>query len=93
MPAVFSATYTPIAAAGTQGQIKHVARLLATQLNSVGLGPGASIAKTQSKVPVVSSYRVNVLFNESSPVAVSNRCLYEYLWLTLALISENRSRR
>ena len=52
MPPLFSATYTPIAAAGTQGQIKHVARLLATQLNSVGLGPGASIAVFQKSVPV-----------------------------------------
>lgn len=54
MPPLFSATYTPIAAAGTQGQIKHVARLLATQLNAAGLGPGATVAKNQ-KVPVVSS--------------------------------------
>lgn len=45
MPSLFSATYTPIAAAGTQGQIKHVARLLATQLNAVGLGPGAELAR------------------------------------------------
>lgn len=50
MPPLFSATYTPIAAAGTQGQIKHVARLLATQLNNAGLGPGASIAKTQKTI-------------------------------------------
>ncbi|KAF6211989.1 hypothetical protein GE061_012506 [Apolygus lucorum] len=54
MPPVFSATYTPIAAAGTQGQIKHVARLLATQLNAVGLGPGASIA-SKTKPPVRST--------------------------------------
>uniref|UniRef100_A0A1B6C9A1 Symplekin n=1 Tax=Clastoptera arizonana TaxID=38151 RepID=A0A1B6C9A1_9HEMI len=45
MPSLFSATYTPIAKAGTQSQIKHVARLLATQLNAVNLGPGASLAK------------------------------------------------
>ncbi|XP_014288732.1 symplekin isoform X2 [Halyomorpha halys] len=50
MPSVFNATYTPIAAAGTQAQIKHVARLLATQLNAAGLGPGATIAKTQKPV-------------------------------------------
>ncbi|KAG8333354.1 hypothetical protein J6590_000498 [Homalodisca vitripennis] len=46
MPPLFAAIYTPIAAAGTQGQIKHVARLLATQLNAVGLGPGAALAKS-----------------------------------------------
>ncbi|BET00821.1 symplekin [Nesidiocoris tenuis] len=51
MPPVFSASYTPIAAAGTEGQIKHVSRLLATQLNAVGLGPGASIAKAKASVP------------------------------------------
>jgi len=38
MPAQFQATYTPIAAAGTQLQIKHMARLLATQLVAAGLG-------------------------------------------------------
>ncbi|RZF35803.1 hypothetical protein LSTR_LSTR009219 [Laodelphax striatellus] len=43
MPSVFSATYTPIAAAGTQGQIRHVARLLATQIAAAGLGPGNAI--------------------------------------------------
>ena len=56
MPSVFNATYTPIAAAGTQAQIKHVARLLATQLNSAGLGPGATIAKTQKPILVCSIY-------------------------------------
>uniref|UniRef100_A0A0X3NLC9 Symplekin n=1 Tax=Schistocephalus solidus TaxID=70667 RepID=A0A0X3NLC9_SCHSO len=32
MPAAFNATYTPIAAAGTNPQIRHLARLLAAQL-------------------------------------------------------------
>ncbi|BHF81209.1 hypothetical protein SprV_0702433900 [Sparganum proliferum] len=32
MPATFNATYTPIAAAGTNPQIRHLARLLAAQL-------------------------------------------------------------
>ncbi|CAH0768020.1 unnamed protein product [Bemisia tabaci] len=40
MPPLFSATYTPIAAAGTPQQIKHVARLLATQISTAGLGTG-----------------------------------------------------
>jgi len=38
MPAHFQSTYTPIAAAGTHLQIKHMARLLATQLVAAGLG-------------------------------------------------------
>ncbi|CAG0886922.1 unnamed protein product, partial [Darwinula stevensoni] len=37
MPSLFASTYTPIAAAGTTAQIRHVARLLATQLASVGI--------------------------------------------------------
>ena len=37
MPPLFASTYTPIAAAGTTAQIRHVARLLATQLTSVGI--------------------------------------------------------
>lgn len=32
MPSVFNATYTPIAAAGTNTQVRHLARLLAAQL-------------------------------------------------------------
>ncbi|KAK9503177.1 hypothetical protein O3M35_011802 [Rhynocoris fuscipes] len=70
MPAVFSATYTPIAAAGTQGQIKHVARLLATQLNAAGLGPGASIAKSQ-KIQVRSSL-IEDEDEESAPATVAS---------------------
>ena len=42
MPAHFTSTYTPIAAAGTPGQIKHISRLLAVQLTNVGLGKGES---------------------------------------------------
>lgn len=41
MPSLFSSAYTPIAAAGTPAQIRHVSRLLATQLHLAGLGPGA----------------------------------------------------
>lgn len=50
MPPHFSSTYTPIAAAGTPGQIKHVARLIGAQLTAAGLGPGAKHVK--KKVPV-----------------------------------------
>jgi len=47
MPAQFQAIYTPIAAAGTQLQIKHMARLLATQLVAAGLGKGDQPPKKQ----------------------------------------------
>jgi symplekin len=38
MPDHFQASYTPVAAAGTASQIKHLARLLASQLTAAGLG-------------------------------------------------------
>lgn len=38
MPAHFLASYTPVAAAGTPSQIKHLGRLIATQLTAAGLG-------------------------------------------------------
>jgi len=49
MPAQFQATYTPIAAAGTQLQIKHMARLLATQLVAAGLGKVDQLQQQQKK--------------------------------------------
>lgn len=45
MPALFSAGYSPITAAGTQAQIQHVARLLSSQLTAAGVGPGAEQVK------------------------------------------------
>jgi len=38
MPDHFQASYTPVAAAGTSSQIKHLARLLSSQLTASGLG-------------------------------------------------------
>lgn len=49
MPPHFSATYTPIAAAGTKGQIRHVARLMATQFTTANVGPGIKMAKKNQK--------------------------------------------
>uniref|UniRef100_A0A3B3TBW6 Symplekin scaffold protein n=1 Tax=Paramormyrops kingsleyae TaxID=1676925 RepID=A0A3B3TBW6_9TELE len=40
MPASFQATYTPVESAGTDAQIKHLGRLMATQMTSAGIGPG-----------------------------------------------------
>lgn len=45
MPALFSAGYSPITAAGTQAQIQHVARLLSSQLTAGGVGPGVEQVK------------------------------------------------
>ena len=50
MPAQFQSTYTPIAAAGTGAQIKHLAKLLATQLTTAGLGKGVEEVKQGGKV-------------------------------------------
>ncbi|VEL18030.1 unnamed protein product, partial [Protopolystoma xenopodis] len=46
MPSAFQATYTPIAAAGTQAQIRHLARLLAAQL---AFWVSAGQSRTQSR--------------------------------------------
>ncbi|VDO26705.1 unnamed protein product [Onchocerca flexuosa] len=40
MPAAFQSSYTPIAAAGSESQIRHLSRMIATQLTSMKLGPG-----------------------------------------------------
>uniref|UniRef100_A0A8C6Y859 Symplekin n=1 Tax=Naja naja TaxID=35670 RepID=A0A8C6Y859_NAJNA len=45
MPASFQATYTPVESAGTEVQIKHLARLMATQMTAGGLGPGVEQIK------------------------------------------------
>lgn len=45
MPASFQSTYTPISAAGTPAQVRHLARLLAVLLNNVGVGKGAEMEK------------------------------------------------
>ncbi|XP_029475439.1 symplekin isoform X2 [Rhinatrema bivittatum] len=47
MPASFQATYTPVESAGTEVQIKHLARLMATQMTSAGIGPGVEQMKLQ----------------------------------------------
>uniref|UniRef100_A0A8B9JYC6 Symplekin n=1 Tax=Astyanax mexicanus TaxID=7994 RepID=A0A8B9JYC6_ASTMX len=62
MPASFQATYTPVESAGTDAQIKHLARLMATQMTAAGLGPGeegkegegeASMEESSSKDPLI----------------------------------------
>ncbi len=39
MPPQFQATYTPIAAAGTGNQIKHLARMMSSQFVAAGVKP------------------------------------------------------
>ncbi|KAM8855553.1 symplekin [Spinachia spinachia] len=47
MPASFQATYTPVESAGTDAQIKHLARLMATQMTAAGIGPGLEKCKAR----------------------------------------------
>ncbi|XP_034429103.1 symplekin isoform X1 [Hippoglossus hippoglossus] len=49
MPASFQATYTPVESAGTDAQIKHLARLMATQMTSAGIGPGLEKCKAREE--------------------------------------------
>ena len=53
MPPHFSNSHTPIDVAGSEGQIKHVSRLLAAQMTSVGIGPGVKEVKDKrTKLPL-----------------------------------------
>lgn len=49
MPASFQATYTPVESAGTDAQIKHLARLMATQMTAAGIGPGLEQCKARGE--------------------------------------------
>lgn len=52
MPATFLATYTPIAAAGTDTQVQHLARMVSNQLAAAGIKPSnyeVSVGKSDFK--------------------------------------------
>ncbi|KAK0411598.1 hypothetical protein QR680_005736 [Steinernema hermaphroditum] len=49
MPPAFASSYTPISAAGTEGQRHHLARIMATQFTSAGVGPGVEQMKKEQK--------------------------------------------
>uniref|UniRef100_A0A914ZJU9 Symplekin n=2 Tax=Parascaris univalens TaxID=6257 RepID=A0A914ZJU9_PARUN len=49
MPAAFQSSYTPIAAAGTESQIRHLSRMIATQLTSLELGPGVEMMRNEKR--------------------------------------------
>ena len=50
LPSHFHDTYTPIAAAGGQAQVVHLARLLATQMNAAKIGKGYERMEALRKV-------------------------------------------
>uniref|UniRef100_A0A1I7YMY2 DUF3453 domain-containing protein n=1 Tax=Steinernema glaseri TaxID=37863 RepID=A0A1I7YMY2_9BILA len=49
MPPAFASSYTPISAAGTEGQKHHLARIMATQFTSAKVGPGFEELKKEQK--------------------------------------------
>ncbi|XP_078517033.1 symplekin [Lissotriton helveticus] len=51
MPASFQSTYTPVESAGTEAQIKHLSRLMATQMTAAGIGPGVEQSKQAKEEP------------------------------------------
>lgn len=53
MPASFQSTYTPVESAGTDAQIKHLARLMASQMTAAGIGPGLEQSKNKDVVSKV----------------------------------------
>ena len=63
MPAQFQSTYTPIAAAGTGAQIKHLSKLLATQLTTAGLGKGVEETKYVKTVSTAHVLSISNLLN------------------------------
>ena len=65
MPPSFSATYTPIAAAGTDAQKQHLSRLLAQQLTVAGLGKGVHEMQGKTKVLFTAFYGRNFSLNVS----------------------------
>ncbi|KAG8143603.1 hypothetical protein E2320_000847 [Naja naja] len=61
MPASFQATYTPVESAGTEVQIKHLARLMATQMTAGGLGPAVKGEKVVKPEAVLIKRRLSTL--------------------------------
>uniref|UniRef100_A0A915PBS0 Symplekin n=1 Tax=Setaria digitata TaxID=48799 RepID=A0A915PBS0_9BILA len=49
MPAAFQSLYTPISAAGTESQIRHLSRMIATQLTNLELGPGVEKVRAEKR--------------------------------------------
>lgn len=55
MPANFQATYTPISVAGTEQQIAHLSRLMATQMTAQNLGKGIEEMMKKAKLELSKS--------------------------------------
>lgn len=80
MPASFQSTYTPVESAGTDAQIRHLARLMATQMTAAGIGPGvekmkevpAEVVEEESAKPegLVIKRRVSSLLTQGQAISV-----------------------
>ena len=55
MPANFQATYTPISVAGTEQQIAHLSRLMATQMTAQNLGKGVEEMMKKAQLEMIKS--------------------------------------
>jgi symplekin len=63
MPPHFSSTYTPVSEAGTPKQIRHVARLLASQMTNVGIGPGVDQVGYAPKMVGLELKSINIVLS------------------------------
>lgn len=80
MPASFQSTYTPVESAGTDAQIRHLARLMASQMTAAGIGPGvervketpAEVVEEESVKPeaLVIKRRVSTLVTTGQAISV-----------------------
>lgn len=72
MPAAFQSSYTPIAAAGTESQIRHLSRMIATQLTSLELGPGVEMMRNEKRKQFIGGFRFFCSFFFESEDSVLN---------------------
>ncbi|XP_072301302.1 symplekin [Eucyclogobius newberryi] len=71
MPASFQSTYTPVESAGTDAQIKHLARLLSTQMTGAGIGPGLEQSKNKDTGEDEGSSKDSII-KRKAPMVVQN---------------------
>uniref|UniRef100_A0A6Q2Y194 Symplekin n=1 Tax=Esox lucius TaxID=8010 RepID=A0A6Q2Y194_ESOLU len=68
MPASFQATYTPVESAGTDAQIKHLARLMATQMTAAEIGPDEEAGKDEALDDSLGETSKDLLIKRKVPV-------------------------
>uniref|UniRef100_A0A8C7Y3D2 Symplekin n=1 Tax=Oryzias sinensis TaxID=183150 RepID=A0A8C7Y3D2_9TELE len=73
MPASFQATYTPVESAGTDAQIKHLARMMATQMTAAGIGPGEHHKRAQERL--YNSTAKDILIKRKVPAVILGQAI------------------